>query len=116
MKFFRAIVKVESTVELNIQADDESTAQEKARRIALEQVSGRCRVTDVELSLVSQSALRIGSKVKHKDFGIGIIKALAPLANGNGDKGWMATVEFESQGAKHISLMPGRQLLIGVDA
>ena len=116
MNLYKAEVTIKSTVELNIQAEDKATALAKAQKVASEQFPENSSVAKTELALISESEFQVGSKIKHKVFGLGVIKDLSPMTNGAEEKGWKASIEFENRGMKDIALMPGRQLLEAIGA
>ncbi|OLQ74701.1 hypothetical protein BIT28_16175 [Photobacterium proteolyticum] len=111
MKFYKVKVTVESEIELGIQAEDEISAHQEARKIALDKYSGKSRVSQIELTLNSDSEFQVGSKVRHKIFGVGIINNLIAVNNCGGESGWRATIEFEDKGEKDIVILPGTKFL-----
>lgn len=116
MKLFKASVEIESEVELTIQAEDNEAARKKAKELALKEFPSSSRVSHVELTLTNEVDFQVGSRVRHKNFGLGVIKQLKSTTNENRDAGWRATIEFDSEGTKEIVLMPGKQLLELIEA
>lgn len=111
MKFYKAKVRVESEVELHLQAEDDGDARVAASKLALEQVYPKSEISSIELSLTSESEFAIGSIIRHKIFGIGVIKELKATTNASNSTSWRATIDFEEKGVKNIIIMPGKQVV-----
>lgn len=107
MKFFKAKVAVESEVVLNIQAEDENTALHKARKLTLSQFSEKSRISNINLSVTNESSFSLGTRIRHRIFGLGTIENLTWA----GHDCWRTTVKFDRIGEKDIIIMPGKQFL-----
>ena len=110
MKLFNVVVRVESVIELRVQAETESEARKKAEELAVASSPTSSKIVDASLELLYETPFQVGSKVKHQLFGVGTITKMAPTTSGGGEKGWRTEIEFEDKahGVKGIHLGAGK--------
>ena len=99
---FKAKVELRQTVE--VVAETETEARRKAKQAGLQRVPS-ADVWVVELSSFGGTHLEVGSRIKHKLFGSGEILVLSRSTNANNDRGFRATIQFDS-GEKHELHLP----------
>jgi hypothetical protein len=102
-KYFRAKVELRQTVEFEVAAENEASARERAMEIAAKKAPGT-RAGHVELTLLGESQLAVGSRIQHALFGAGEITELTRLTNADSEIGFVATVSFGSGDAKKLCL------------
>jgi hypothetical protein len=102
-KYFKAKVDLRQVIEFDVAAETEPSARKKARQIALQKVPN-AKGVKIDLALVSERHLNIGSRIKHSQFGPGVIIAVAKTSSSKQGLSFRATVRFESGDTKDLQL------------
>lgn len=109
-KYFKAQVTLQKTIEINLTAENEAAAQEKAKELVLAQLPGSY-VARVEITPDGETVYSVGVRVKHFICGHGEIIDLSRTTNFRNETGYKATIKFETGDIKDIGLpMPKDKL------
>lgn len=110
-KYYIAEVTLVTKYEVRVSASDENDPEKEAIKKVERKVKDRkdmheisSQIGDVKLKFDGETKFKVGSKIRHHVFGVGVIKDLIRTTNGYNEKGEMATIEFEDKGVKKIQL------------
>ena len=102
-KYFKSQVTLQKTFQINVAAENESAAREKATNLALQEIPGSC-IARIEITPDGETEYGVGVKVKHFIFGQGEIIDLSRTTNFKNEIGFRATIKFETGDVKDIGL------------
>lgn len=102
-KYYKAKVELRQHIEIEVAAETEDDARQRAKKAALQQVPG-ADIWVITLVLQGETHFKVGSRIKHALFGPGEITQLAKTTGPKNDLGFRATVNFDSGDTKDLHL------------
>ena len=102
-KYYKAKVELRQFVEVDVAAETEADARQKAKEAALSRVPG-ADIWTIALSFRGETQFNVGSRIRHDLFGSGEIKSLTRMTGGTNELGFRATVQFDSGDQKDLHL------------
>jgi len=102
-KYYKAKVELRQFVEVEVAAETEADARQKAKEIAIQRVPS-ADAWAIELFPQGEAHFNVGSRVNHALFGPGEIVSLIRTAGQGNNLSFRATVKFDSGDKKDLHL------------